>query len=240
MGRGPSPKRKKSPSFFKLFLGDFPTKLKVPLAFVKNFRGTLPNRICVKSDDLESAISWRVKLRKNGTDCYLTNGWEKIVRDLKLKLGDLLIFKLVSEEALEVVVYDPTCCEKEIEEAGRKPAARSPTGPSSSSARSLLPYKRTLTKHETNYFSLPVAVATAAEQWSKESAVIRGPDGRKWHVAMKQQTKGYRRLRFSRGWSKFIRDNSLLPEDTLCLDFKGGKNNLIKTQISRARHTARR
>ncbi|OWM72992.1 hypothetical protein CDL15_Pgr001106 [Punica granatum] len=197
MGRGPSPKRKKSPSFFKLFLGDFPTKLKVPLAFVKNFRGTLPNRICVKSDDLESAISWRVKLRKNGTDCYLTNGWEKIVRDLKLKLGDLLIFKLVSEEALEVVVYDPTCCEKEI-------------------------------------------VATAAEQWSKESAVIRGPDGRKWHVAMKQQTKGYRRLRFSRGWSKFIRDNSLLPEDTLCLDFKGGKNNLIKTQISRARHTARR
>ncbi|PKI60657.1 hypothetical protein CRG98_018948 [Punica granatum] len=105
MGRGPPLKRKKKvPSFFKLFLGDFPSELKVPPAFIKNFRRMLPNKVWVKSDDLESALSWRVKLRKNGTGCYLSHGWEKIARDLKLKLGDLLIFKLVAEEALEVVV----------------------------------------------------------------------------------------------------------------------------------------
>ncbi|PKI32168.1 hypothetical protein CRG98_047441, partial [Punica granatum] len=98
MGRDPPLKRKKkAPSFFKLFLGDFPSELKVPPAFVKNFRRTLPNKVWVKSDGR-----------------YLSHGWEKIARDLKLKLGDLLISKLVAEEALEVVVYDPTSCEKEI------------------------------------------------------------------------------------------------------------------------------
>lgn len=51
--------------------------------------------------------------REDGCHCF-TRGWSKMVKDLQLSEGDFLVFYLVSDDAFEVEVYDPTSCQKEI------------------------------------------------------------------------------------------------------------------------------
>ncbi|PKI48444.1 putative B3 domain-containing protein Os03g0621600 [Punica granatum] len=263
MGRQPSKPKKKMitrPYFFKVLIGDFSTKLRVPPAFVKNFKETLPTKVLLKSDYV-GQLSWYVKMKKTKSGCYFTDGWPKIVRDLELKLGDFLVFRLVNEGTLKAVVFDRTCCEKKIhirskrdggddhkgnvmegedikrrhadspEEDGKGAAAGAPASPSSSSKKAPPRLEKPLVKHEMRCLSIPTRVANEARQWTRESAVIRGSNGRKWRVVIKLRTKGYRRLDFSTGWSSFIRDNGLSPGDTLRLDFKGGRDNLIEAEV---------
>ncbi|PKI48443.1 B3 domain-containing protein Os03g0212300-like [Punica granatum] len=118
MARRPSkPKKEKiiaQPYFFKILIGDFTTKLRVPPAFVKNFKEILPTKVRLEYDYVGRPLLWNVKMKKNKSECYVTGGWQKIVRDLDLRVGDFLVFRLVNEETLEVVVFDRTCCEKKI------------------------------------------------------------------------------------------------------------------------------
>lgn len=93
--------------------------------------------------------------------------------------------------------------------------------------------------------TLPAAAAREAEQWDKKSALIIGPKGQKWPVAMKQRAKSNRRVDFTTGWRDFIRDNSLSPGDTVRFKFLGGRDNVFEARLlgrfakHKVRHGAR-
>ncbi|PKI48438.1 hypothetical protein CRG98_031164, partial [Punica granatum] len=66
----PSPKK---PSFFKVLIGDFSNELRIPPAFVKNFRAPIPQKINIFSP--AARRSWRVKLEKDKDGMFIKEGW---------------------------------------------------------------------------------------------------------------------------------------------------------------------
>ncbi|KAA8547266.1 hypothetical protein F0562_003870 [Nyssa sinensis] len=59
--------------------------------------------------------SWGVKIEQLGGHDYFTHyGWQKFVQDHKLEVGDFLVFCLISDSIFEVVMYDRSGCEKEV------------------------------------------------------------------------------------------------------------------------------
>ncbi|PKI48441.1 hypothetical protein CRG98_031167 [Punica granatum] len=270
--------KKKSPLFFK----------KVPPAFVKNFKGTFPTRVCLRSAYVEDPVSWRVKMKQKENGLYITRGWTQIVTDLDLDLGDFLVFKLISEETLRVVAYGLTCCEKKMDiklkqdregeandhcggggvevkseeeeheeeddddeeeedeeeerikttsgdsEGGRvATVGRARAHPSFSSKKPYPYFDKYLRKYNSLFMTIPATVAREAGQFTKTGAVISGSSGRHWPVGLRLRTNGCRRLDISCGWSRFVGDNGLAHGDTLRLEFRGGKANLIKARVVR-------
>ncbi|KAM7252025.1 hypothetical protein ACFE04_023908 [Oxalis oulophora] len=100
------------PSFFKVLVGDFSTKLMVPPAFMKNFNGELPKITTLKSST--EIKSWGVLMEKTEKYYYFNKGWSKFVTDHCLQYGDFLVFKLITNSSFEVVIYDGDDeCEKD-------------------------------------------------------------------------------------------------------------------------------
>ncbi|KAG5535729.1 hypothetical protein RHGRI_023479 [Rhododendron griersonianum] len=113
MGRKP----KHYPSFFKVLMNDFASKLRIPRDFVivRNLEGKLPAKALIK--DRNYLHWWTVKVKKTGEKnhySFMRSGWRKFVRDCELKERDFLVFKLISNSVFEIVRYAPNGCEKDL------------------------------------------------------------------------------------------------------------------------------
>ncbi|XP_052206205.1 B3 domain-containing protein Os01g0723500-like [Diospyros lotus] len=111
---GIKPKRN---SFFKVLIGDFATRLRIPPAFVAKFQGTFPGDVLIKAKEGGSSSSWPVKIHKTSAGCFMHHhGWEKFVQDNHLQSCDSLVFNLTyaSSWVFSVVAYGPTCCQKKL------------------------------------------------------------------------------------------------------------------------------
>ncbi|CDP02443.1 unnamed protein product [Coffea canephora] len=109
-------KAKASPSFFKVLVPGFYSKLSMPPLFWKTFEHLLAESALLQ---IKSGETWSVKIERIGEQYFFTDGWPKFVKDHGLKMGEFLVFWLVlgknnSTTIFEVAMYGTTGCDKDL------------------------------------------------------------------------------------------------------------------------------
>ncbi|XP_065622980.1 B3 domain-containing transcription factor VRN1 [Quercus suber] len=112
-------KRVKKPSFCKVLIGDFPTQLRIPEAFVEYFDGEVPNSSVLWGPS-NSRKTWRVDLKEVENNLFFQEGWSAFVQDNSLEMGDFLLFRYDGSSNFSVKIYGRDCCEKGVAGASRK------------------------------------------------------------------------------------------------------------------------
>ncbi|XP_077233559.1 putative B3 domain-containing protein Os03g0621600 isoform X2 [Tasmannia lanceolata] len=108
MVRKPMPLRRAS--FFKVMIGDFTQKLRIPPAFVRHFNGKLLNKSILKNP---TGKFWHVKVERIGNDLFFQEGWQNFVKDNSLQTGDFLVLEYDGNSEFDVLIFGKSGCEKE-------------------------------------------------------------------------------------------------------------------------------
>ncbi|GLJ36278.1 hypothetical protein SUGI_0728350 [Cryptomeria japonica] len=95
--------------FFKVMLGDFAYKLRIPPAFVKNLITQIGKNIILQGPNGQG---WFVTLWGTSTQLEFRQGWEKFVYDHTIELGDFLVFKYICRSYFRVIIFGRSGCEK--------------------------------------------------------------------------------------------------------------------------------
>ncbi|XP_030518587.1 B3 domain-containing protein REM14-like [Rhodamnia argentea] len=234
---------KRHPSFFKKLLGDFTHKIKIPPAFLKNFKGNVPKTLLVKC----GSRSWFIQTEESDEGYHFSKGLAKFVKDLHLELGELVIFSLVDHETFEVVVYDVNHCEKETiptRNYGKRPCAlaegrsgrsdevkkeeeESIMGVERDMPARRPHFVRSMRKYEMHMLNLPAAFTRETGLKSKRSVVIEDPLGRMWQLQLRQ----YANHTSIRAWSSVVKANGFTVGDTLKFEYLQGIGNVIALRI---------
>ncbi|XP_039011601.1 putative B3 domain-containing protein Os03g0621600 [Hibiscus syriacus] len=106
------------PGFFKVLVGDFSKRLRIPPAFAKFFdRTPLPHKI--KLQDSEENC-WQVNLVRINNKLLFKNGWEAFVKDNLLEVGDFVFFSYVRISLFTITVFQNDGCVKDVTGKGKK------------------------------------------------------------------------------------------------------------------------
>ncbi|KAI3744538.1 hypothetical protein L1987_57621 [Smallanthus sonchifolius] len=99
-----------APSFYKVLLDPTAPHLPLPPDFVNMH---LENKIPTDPVTISAngGYSWSLKLEKVGDGYCFTNGWNKVVEDIPLDLGDFLCFRLVDQSTFRMSIYGLDGCE---------------------------------------------------------------------------------------------------------------------------------
>ncbi|KAL5984824.1 ubiquitin-specific protease ubp14 [Asimina triloba] len=96
-------------SFFKVLMGDFVHRLRIPPAFVKYMKKDI-TQITL---ECPNGMLWVVQLQTRSSGLYLKSGWQEFVKGHCLKNYDLLVFGYDGGVQFTVQIYDRTACESE-------------------------------------------------------------------------------------------------------------------------------
>ncbi|CAH9072684.1 unnamed protein product [Cuscuta europaea] len=103
--------------FFKVLMPGFETKLMLPPIICEKLRGMEPKGTIM----LESRKGrWVVEITKcEEGNLWLTEGWNKFVRQHELAVGDFVVFKRMGRSMqFKVTMFDRSCCEKDLYPSG--------------------------------------------------------------------------------------------------------------------------
>ncbi|MCL7047527.1 hypothetical protein MKW94_029150 [Papaver nudicaule] len=97
------------PSFYKVMMGDFERKLKIPVNFIGNFDGMIPY-----DSVLRSPIGcWNVKVREEEDGSLsFRKGWPEFVEAHYLGHEDFVTMKYLGNSQFAVKLYGKNGCEK--------------------------------------------------------------------------------------------------------------------------------
>ncbi|CAL4974301.1 unnamed protein product [Urochloa decumbens] len=168
--RSPLATGERRPHFFKVLMGDFKKRLKIPPDFCKHIpweasrkARTLKEASMAATLEGPSGRTWLVVIRRNAEGTFFTSGWPKFVQDQALRELEFLVFRYDGDTRFTAMVFDTTACEREdlLPGAGgprrgrqsiKKQRGRAVTGPSrgakrarkdSSAGKELVPYRAT-------------------------------------------------------------------------------------------------
>ncbi|XVF17762.1 hypothetical protein REPUB_Repub10bG0151700 [Reevesia pubescens] len=245
-------KPKRNPSFFKVLVGDFVNKLRIPPAFVKNVcKGNVPTNFALESD---SGSSWRVRVQRKEDGFFFCGGWSSFAKDHRLETRDFLLFFLLDSSTFDVIVYDRTACPKDISFATKRPRGRPVVNrrieetPSKSFAScskiargvsrgrrisQVTPdqhpsFEVALKNYQKYYIPVPRSFVEETGLAEETSTVIKDPKGRNWLVNIVSD-RNY--VRLGEGWSKFRQENEIEVGDTLLLKHIPNTGNSIHVQF---------
>ncbi|KAB2094652.1 hypothetical protein ES319_A02G174500v1 [Gossypium barbadense] len=252
-------KPKRSPSFFKVLVGDFVTKLKIPPAFVKYvLKGKVPKKFSLYSD---SGNSWRVRVEVQQGSYFFNSGWSKFVKYHGLEIGDFLVFFLVDSSTFDVFIYNRTACAKNSILAAKKPKGRPPGGnrqieqtPSQkctsaskkpravSRARNVSQEVEFITEEAPKHVSFVLVVKKYLKYYvfipryfAKETGLgkesITMIKGPRGGMWPMNTTESGRQVRLGGGWSQFLHENDIVVGDTLLFQHIPNAGNLVHVQI---------
>ncbi|KAJ4787519.1 B3 domain-containing protein [Rhynchospora pubera] len=113
--------KRPNPHFFKILVGDFTQRMRIPPNFVKHLQEDITAKpsSSLKSPTITASIegptgrTWHVELEKTTTGTFFTTGWSKFVEDHSLKEHELLIFRYNGCMSFTLLIFDKTACEKE-------------------------------------------------------------------------------------------------------------------------------
>ncbi|TYI88973.1 hypothetical protein E1A91_D03G020600v1 [Gossypium mustelinum] len=249
-------KPKRNPSFFKILIGNFDKKLRIPPAFVKYiFKGNVPTMLTLYSD---SGNSWRVRIKVEQAQgsYFFNNGWSKFVKYRDLEIGDFLVFFLVDSSTFDVFIYNRTACAKIIILAAKKRKGRSPrvsrqieqTPSHKCTSTSKKPrtvpraqevefvsgvtpksvsYVMVVKGYNKYYAGIPRSFTEEAGLGKVSMVMIKGPSGM-WPM---MTTFSSKQVLLSVGWSKFLHENEIVIGDTLLFEHVPNTGHLIHVQV---------
>ncbi|KAI3905823.1 hypothetical protein MKW98_006457 [Papaver atlanticum] len=107
---GAQPNYSTPPSFFKvMMMGEFESKLKIPVNFIGNFDGMIPYDSILRSP----SGCWNVKVREEEDGgLYFRNGWPDFIEAHYLGHGDIVTMKYVGNSQFDVKLYGTNGCQK--------------------------------------------------------------------------------------------------------------------------------
>ncbi|MBA0677691.1 hypothetical protein Goari_019087 [Gossypium aridum] len=214
-------KPKRSPSFFKVLIGDFDNKLRIPPAFVKYvLKGNVPTMFTLYSD---SGNSWRVRVMVEQGSYFFNSGWSKFVKHHDLEIGDFLVFFLVDTSTFDVLIYNGTACAKNIILAAKKRKCLPPLA-----NRQI---EETPSQKCASVSKKPRAVYRARSVSQEVESIT---EVTRKHVSFVMVVKKYHKyfaVRLGGGWSQFLHENEIVVGDTLLFEHIPSKGNLVHVQI---------
>uniref|UniRef100_A0A8I6WYN0 TF-B3 domain-containing protein n=1 Tax=Hordeum vulgare subsp. vulgare TaxID=112509 RepID=A0A8I6WYN0_HORVV len=94
---------------FKLMVGDFAETMSVPGRFAKKFDGHISEAINLKPP---GGKSWSIKVAGDTAGLVLRSGWKEFLDAHGIEEGDGLLFKYSGASSFDVLMFDPTGCQK--------------------------------------------------------------------------------------------------------------------------------
>ncbi|KAE8707066.1 hypothetical protein F3Y22_tig00110387pilonHSYRG00767 [Hibiscus syriacus] len=249
---------KRSPSFFKVAIGDFGNKLRIPPTFVKYiFKGKVPSMFTLHSD---SRSLWRVRVQAEQGKYFFTGGWTKFAKHHCLETGDFLVFFLVDSSTFDVIIYNRTACEKNVtltakRGRGRPPAINTQNEETLSKKSSSVPKDARPVSRERNVRQEVEFVSEVAPKHVSFTTVVK--DYQKYYAFIPRRfakeaglgkqnitmVKGPRgdmwpinttdgsQCRFGGGWSHFVHEHGIVVGDTLRFQHFPNTGNVVHVQI---------
>ncbi|CAO2166232.1 unnamed protein product [Urochloa humidicola] len=118
--RSPWATGERRPHFFKVLMGNFKKRLKIPPDFCKHIpweasrkARTLKEASMAATMEGPSGRTWLVVIRRNAEGTFFTSGWPKFVQDQALRELELLVFRYDGDTRFTAMVFDTTACERE-------------------------------------------------------------------------------------------------------------------------------
>ncbi|XP_021313509.1 B3 domain-containing protein Os01g0723500 [Sorghum bicolor] len=109
------------PHFFKVLMGDFKKRLKIPPDFCKHIpweasrkaKTTLKEASMAATLEGPSGRTWLVVIRRSAEGTFFTSGWPKFVQDQELRELEFLVFRHDGGTHFTAMVFDTTACQRE-------------------------------------------------------------------------------------------------------------------------------
>ncbi|ONK64860.1 uncharacterized protein A4U43_C07F30730 [Asparagus officinalis] len=98
-----------TPSFFKVMLADFRTKLRIPPCFKRHLGDSIVQRSVLRNS---MGRKWEIKVGIVDDQVLLQDGWGRFISDNSINSGDFLVFFYDGDMGFDVKIYGATCCEK--------------------------------------------------------------------------------------------------------------------------------
>uniref|UniRef100_A0A0E0KGE3 TF-B3 domain-containing protein n=1 Tax=Oryza punctata TaxID=4537 RepID=A0A0E0KGE3_ORYPU len=95
--------------FFKVMIGDFHKRMTIPDKFAHHFKGAISKTIKLEP---RSGYTFDVQVTKKLNRLVLESGWDSFVNAHDLNMGDFLVFNYNGDFLLQVLIFDPSGCEK--------------------------------------------------------------------------------------------------------------------------------
>ncbi|KAF7023665.1 hypothetical protein CFC21_036139 [Triticum aestivum] len=143
--QSPLASAERRPHFFKVLIGDFKKRLKIPPKFCKH----IPWEASRKAKGLKEASmaatlegpsgrTWQVVIRRTAEGTFFTAGWAKFVQDQALRELEFLVFRHDGGTSFAAMVFDKSACEREdLLLAGDAPRPRRKRGRPRTASRAL-------------------------------------------------------------------------------------------------------
>ncbi|CAB4277744.1 unnamed protein product [Prunus armeniaca] len=239
-------------SFFKILLGDFSQRLRIPPKFVKNFN-VRPLHKCALSGP--SGIRWTVELEERENGLFFQDGWQGTACEKNVKVAERsgcpvsLANKGKAQVKEEIVDretrnYNKNCQNKVIVSGRRSgnyviPARRPANDHVGATSTEPVLFKPkyscfivTFTRKLRYGVSIPKEVAVTEGLLSKKSMMIQDPTGRSWPVKLRVRGKlSSCRVNMSTGLLDCCNANQIIPGDTAIFEFV--KPSLAQVHIFR-------
>ncbi|XP_062220064.1 B3 domain-containing protein Os01g0723500-like [Phragmites australis] len=117
------------PHFFKVLMGDFKKRLKIPPNFCKHIpweasrkAKTLKEASMAATLEGPSGRTWLVVIRRSAEGTFFASGWPKFVQDQELRELEFLVFRYDGNTHFTAMVFDTTACEREDLIGGEPPS----------------------------------------------------------------------------------------------------------------------
>ncbi|XP_068657503.1 putative B3 domain-containing protein Os03g0621600 [Aristolochia californica] len=100
----------RKPAFFKVLIGEFRKKLRIPTNFYKHFEGkVLPRKSILRCAD---GRSWHVRVKKVGDSWFFRKGWSDFVDMYGLQTSEFVVFRYDGISNFDIIMYGKNGCEK--------------------------------------------------------------------------------------------------------------------------------
>ncbi|WRX10626.1 B3 DNA binding domain - like 9 [Theobroma cacao] len=235
--------RKQCHKFFKVYLPCFNSQqLKIPLAFVRHFDGTIPKDAMLKN---HTGKHWLVDLEEVEGGLTMTNEWQGFASENSLEFGDFLIFEYdgkclngcnkaalssnmatthaVNEKEIKEVdiCNEPTqTCKQKGTNLGEGKALNAATYVTPKG-----PYFVSNIPQSMRYaVYVPRSLLASYGIKIKPEVVLLDQNGKKWPVMVSSRTDGL--VFIHHGWGSFRHEYNLQKGDKCVFEFVLGRGNI--------------
>ncbi|KAL8267497.1 hypothetical protein R6Q59_004841 [Mikania micrantha] len=246
-----------SPSFFKVIRYPSAPHLVLPKAFVKKYLKKIPKKPTIVTET--RGHSWRMEFVKIGEDYCFAHGWEKLVKDVRLCIRDIVIFWLIDSLTFKVIFLGANGCEKDfpfdetnvddevvkydVQDGNVVGGCHDDDGchnvDNHRHHREVKPdknlcFEKVFSGKTYKYFmSLPMKFVRAAGLEHTKSIKLKDHQGKEWIMGILVERYSSTKYSLSAGWAKFRQHHNLSDGDVCIFTFNKEEGVLNITQMSK-------